>query len=134
MVIGDTIAGVLPELQAQAESLMRDVCEIREPGTREFDRNAEVEVEAPGSLVYSGKCRWRREKQQARVEDAAEQQVTTVGGIVSVPVHVLVATDYVVTLTASADLQIVGEPLTVTDVDTGTHLTARRIHVIANLG
>lgn len=134
MVIGDTIAGVLPELQAQAESLMRDVCEIREPGTREFDRNAEVEVRVIGSLIYSGKCRWRREKQQARVEASAEQQVTTVSGIVSVPVHVSVAADYVVTLTDSADGQIVGEPLTVTDVETGTHLTARRIHAIANLG
>ena len=27
-VIGDTIAGILPELQAQAENLMRDVCTI----------------------------------------------------------------------------------------------------------
>lgn len=52
----------------------------------------------------------------------------------SVPVHVSVAADYVVTLTDSADGQIVGEPLTVTDVETGTHLTARRIHAIANLG
>ena len=44
MVIGDTIAGILPELQAQAENLMRDVCTIsRVTGTTE-DGGFTIEV------------------------------------------------------------------------------------------
>ena len=62
MVIGDTIAGVLPELQAQAENLMRDVCTIsRVTGTTEDGDGREIPdrtvIYGPAVEPHKGKCK-----------------------------------------------------------------------------
>ena len=57
MVIGDTIAGVLPELWAQAESMMADMCTIsRVTGTTEDVDGREI---PDRTVIYgpAGKCK-----------------------------------------------------------------------------
>lgn len=65
-MIADDIAAALPELRAQAEARMTDVCRITRPGdgdpvfnkgTGQYEDPAPVEVYGPDTAPYFGKCR-----------------------------------------------------------------------------
>jgi len=58
-VIGDDLAAALPELRAQAESMMRDACTVKRPNGTTLDPDTLEEV--PAYLdVYAGPCRVQR--------------------------------------------------------------------------
>lgn len=59
-MLGDDIAQALPELQAHAESMMRDTCVVeRDTGETTLDPDSLEEVPV-FETVYEGKCRVQR--------------------------------------------------------------------------
>ena len=86
-VIGDDIAAALPELQAQAESMMQDTCDITMPGAGRGPLNPETgQREAPAPVtLYSGPCRVRQPNLAAGEIDAAGQALAVSDRVVSIP-------------------------------------------------
>lgn len=59
-MIGDDIAAALPELRAQAESMMVDTCVIERPTGSEPSPTPPFEMVDTYATVYEGKCRVQR--------------------------------------------------------------------------
>lgn len=56
--LGDAIAAALPELQAQAESMMTDTCRVTRLGAAEWVTGADGIERPPGPVtVYEGQCK-----------------------------------------------------------------------------
>lgn len=69
-MIADEIASVLPQLQAQAESLMVDTCTITREGEGwVVDPDTGREVPAPPTTVYEGKCKVQTYEPHERTPD-----------------------------------------------------------------
>lgn len=55
-MLGDVVAGALPYMQRQAESLMTDTCTVGRPGEPVTDPETGV-VTTPSVEVYAGPCK-----------------------------------------------------------------------------
>jgi hypothetical protein len=134
----------LAELQAEAESRMRDSCTIRARGTStgDVDPVTGVEVTVPGALLYSGKCRLRMSGMVSGSSSSqvAGDQVTVSSPVLSIPVSAP-------RIPVSSIVEITGVPLDdpaghlrlglrapVTGLVLGTDMTAQRVTVEAVTG
>lgn len=127
-MIGDDIAAALPELRAEAESLMQDACVIERESGSVMDP-VTFEERPSWSLVYAGPCRVKVTS-SAPVEGAGRTYVIT-DALLQLPVgDVRFLDNDRVTVTAAAyDADLVGVVLTVTSREVRTHATMRRLHV-----
>ena len=93
--LGAAIAGALPGMRAEAESMMRDSCAITRPGGGETWDDATGGY-LPGSTVtlYSGRCRIRRPNVAEREASAGDTDRTLMGAVVSIPVGGTTAVSY----------------------------------------
>lgn len=87
-MLADDIDLALPELRAQAESLMQDTCEIRAPGDGlpVWDEEKQASIPPESVLLYQGKCRIRLPQMNSDRPLLAVDQVVTVTHVVSIPV------------------------------------------------
>lgn len=127
-----TAAGVTVRGQRFAEQQMTDTCTITGPGgTPSFNSSTGAITASAGASLYSGKCRVKPANVQDRQVQAGERSVQVWPYVVSVPMSATgVGVDAVVTVTASADPELVGQVLIVKDVTRGTNVTARRLGCI----
>jgi hypothetical protein len=121
----------------EAERLMVDECEIREPSTTSYNPVTHADDETPGRLLYAGRCKVRPPAAEAtgtQTEPVGETRVASWAYVVSIPfaaTHqgqpVRVPVSALVKFTASADASLVGQRVRVAQVPQGTYLTARRL-------
>lgn len=127
-MLGGDLASALPALRAQSESLMVDAgtLERRAGSTTDATTGARVDTWA---AYWSGPMRVRVAVQGQSVQ-AGGQDVEVSRPQVQIPTSApaTVAGDRVV-LSAAADASLVGVPLYVQHVQTGTHLVMRRLDV-----
>ena len=130
MVIGDDIAAALPELRAQAESLMRDSCVVERRTGRVMD-DTSLEYVDSWSRVYEGRCRVQVAATQPAEEVVGGRAFVVTDAVVQLPVGpVDFADDDRVTVTSTAyDPALVGVVLSVTSREVKTHPVMRRLHV-----
>ena len=87
MALGDAVAAALPELRAEAESMMRDSCVITGPGGDPVWNDTTGQYETPaGSTVYSGKCRLRMPRTAGTRTEAGDATLAVDDGVLSLPV------------------------------------------------
>jgi hypothetical protein len=139
--LGQDIAAALPELRAQAESLMQDACTITVPGEGRGPWNDETGTYDPPAPVtlYSGKCRVRQPNTSGNTADAGEATFSVSDRIVSIPLSgsgyasgvVGIPVHATVTMTAVSpvgDPAMVGKAFTyLSPASQQTHPTARRM-------
>ena len=138
-MIGAEIAAALPQLRAEAESLMRDTCMITRidpDGTPVFNSDTGLYVDPLPLTVYTGKCRVKGNARFDHVVQAGGQPVTLYRFAVSVPVgSITFKVDDIVHVTASAlDPAMVGLNLRVRQPEFGSQITARRLGCEENAG
>lgn len=125
-MIGDEVAAALPQLQAQAESLMTDHLLVQVLGKAQFDPASGGSSRPVLSIPYDGPGRVRVERQEA-VQDVADDSVTVQRFLVSVPVDVTtVRKGHQVTVAASRDAGMVGQVLYIKAVQGGSQVVQRR--------
>lgn len=84
-MLADDIAAALPELRAQAESMMVDTCLIADPNVEAaWDAENGVWSTPEGAALYSGKCRIRQPSAGTAAE-AGEAAFAISDRIVSIP-------------------------------------------------
>ena len=89
MSLGAEIAAALPELRAQAESMMTDGVTIRAASTRgAWDAVTATYATVPGAVLYSGPGRVRRPNVAEREVYAGDAEFVLSGAVVSIPVGV----------------------------------------------
>ena len=125
----DDVAHALPELRAQAESLMTSTCTIRESATGEPVTGPDGEVTfPPGAVVYSGPCRIRPVSPQGRSVEAGGGEMFAFDYLVSVPfVATGIREGMPLHIDASPDPAAVGLDLEIQQVARGDNITARRL-------
>lgn len=130
MSLGDAIAGALPRLQTEAETMMTDTCTITRPGEPVFNPTTGTYT-TPSTTVYTGKCRVRTRSVgflRDRLAEAGEMQDVIWPYIVAVPMSV---TDVQVldeiTITASKDPALVNVSMRVRIAALGTFANARKM-------
>ena len=129
MSINAAIAGRLPYLQRQAESMMTDTCTIVREGTPTFDPTT-GKYTTPTSPIYSGKCRIRTRGKflRDRPVEAGDTEVILWPYTVSIPVTApAIEVLDVVTVTAAADAALVDVQMHVRISGHATAATARRL-------
>lgn len=130
-MLGHDIAAALPDLRAQAESLMVDACTITGGGGEPaWDDSAGEWTTSAGSTVYAGKCRVQVPNVAEQNADAGEREWTIQAAIVSLPVagSEAVQVGHVITITDCPwDVSLEGVTFRVTAEHRKTHATARRL-------
>lgn len=133
MNLGYDVAAALPELRAQAESIMtsrvvvsRETGRVRDPETGSYIPT--------WTVIYQGKARLRMPSTQAREVDQAGQRIVESAPTLSLPIGdssaSLVALDDVAVLVEhAADPLIVGTRMRVVEGNDQTWSTARRFSV-----
>lgn len=100
-MIGGILAGAVPFLREQAESLMLDTCTITRPGTPVTDPETGT-VTNTSTEVYAGKCKVQSKDSATATPDAGEHTFTVVSRQVHIPANAANVKDGdVVTITAS---------------------------------
>lgn len=131
MTLGDDLAWALPELRAQAESMMRDTCTIVSPPTdKTWDEGTGTYALGLGVVIYSGKCRVRDANPSPQDVVTGESLAAKRRVTLSLPVDGSsdVEDGCVVTITASLhDPGSVGTVMRVLSGHHQTDSTARRI-------
>jgi len=84
-MLGDAIGAMLPELRAQAESMMVDTVQVIRPTGSTTDSETGV-VTTDGTVVYRGKARWKAPRNQAATDEVGTAQVTSTSGELHMPV------------------------------------------------
>jgi hypothetical protein len=128
-MLGDAIAAALPEMRAEAESLMVDSCTITRGGSATtIDEDTGVVGSGSATTVYFGKCRLQTRNVQPNTTAAGETEYSLLAYVLQVPMSVVgVAIGDVVTVTGTLDDDLDARRFTVTGVVHKTHLTARRL-------
>jgi hypothetical protein len=100
-VIGQILAGAVPFLREQAESLMLDTCTIQRPGAPVTDTNSGVVT--PGmTTIYTGKCKVQSKDSATSTPEAGGAVFVVVSRQIHIPAGAAdVRNDDVVTVTAS---------------------------------
>jgi hypothetical protein len=117
------------DARSAAEALMTATCTIRErDGEWVTDEATGEATRAPGTLVYSGKCRWKPAGRAAQAESAGGAEVFGTDFIVSIPfAATAVRKGQLVTCDASPDVALVGLVVEIQDVARGDQISARRL-------
>ena len=128
MLLGDAIAAALPELRAQALSMMTDRCIIREPDAWPD----EVLTEGTVAWMYAGTeqlpCRIKTTDTMPQTVTVGGQTVPTLRLRVSLPIEIVPVKDQVVTIiSAVSDPALAGRRFDVQISEVGSQLTARRV-------
>lgn len=128
MVIGFDIAAALPEMQAEAESMMLDTIRVDQMGdTPVFDPATSASTVPVISTPYQGKARVKVADRQALDMVNADARTTVQRYTVWVPVEVTgLRPGLVVTVVESGDLDMVGRTLLINAAQGGTFVTARK--------
>jgi hypothetical protein len=85
-MIGGILAGALPFLREQAESMMIDTCRITSGGAVVTDPNTGV-VTRPRVLVYEGKCQVQSRDSSTANPEAGAHTFTVVSRQVKIPAN-----------------------------------------------
>lgn len=114
---------MLDSLRTVAQGAQSGTCQLLRPSDAPPALNPSTLAYEPGPpvVLWSGPCRVQPQSRSgAQVVDAAGEQVTLSGYQVTVPISAgQVVVDDLVLITASADPQLVGRTLRVTDVSYG---------------
>lgn len=132
VTLGDDIAAVLPELRAQAESMMVDTCRITHPGASVWDDETGTYTPGEPVTVYEGKCRLRRPAPAPQSTDAGETEWAVDVLVLSLPIagsEDVADGNTVTMLTSANDPAMVGLELSVQGGHWQTNSTARRLPV-----
>lgn len=129
MALGDAVTSALPQFQAQAESLMRDTCIIREVTGN--TTGPDGVVTPTYSTVYEGKCRIQSRRPYPSEPDAGEHQWTEVPVEIHLPVSGSdgVGTGQLVEIQTSVDPLNVGRKFRVRSGDRKAFQSALRLLV-----
>jgi len=127
MSMGTDVAGALPFLRAQAESLMLDTCTVS-PVT---DVDESTGAPTLGAPVYTGRCKVQASQAQEANPEAGGATFTVQRYAVHVPVGAFVpVVDQVVTITAAAlDAGLVGRKYRVVALLHKSLATSQRLTV-----
>lgn len=132
-MLGPDLAAMLPTLRAQAESMLVDTGELQARTGSSTNATTGARVDA-WTAYWSGPMR-SRVPLQGQQNTAGGQDVTVSRPQVQIPTSATVPdVGHRVVLTASADASLVGVPLYVRHVQTGTHLVMRRLEVAFEQG
>jgi len=82
VTLGADLAAALPELRAEAESLMLDTCTVS-PVTGVDESTG---APTPGTAVYAGRCRFQTTEVQVSEPEAGGATYTVLSGRLHVPV------------------------------------------------
>lgn len=129
-MLADDVAHVLPELRAQAESLMTSTCTITaEPTEYVTDPDTGEVAETPGEVMYQGRCRIKPAAQWGRQAEAGGEQVLPTTYLISVPYAATgIERGAIVLVDTSPDPWLIGRRFEVRfSPMAGDHLTARRL-------
>ena len=114
------------------QQLMVDACTITRPGSSTLNRSTSVLTPGAATTLYSGPCRLKPQR-IPRNEEAGERLTVVARYEVALPFASLATDDLqvgdTVTITASGDTRLVGQPFSVLAVDFGSTATAWRITV-----
>jgi hypothetical protein len=127
-------ASLIARGQAAAEAGMRDTCVIRRVATSVTDQTTGVPARTYAD-VYSGRCRIQQRSTNATRVDVGQDSVLLLGVELQLPMSVtgLEVGDQV-TITASADGDLIGRVYLVRDLFHKTEATARRVGVQERTG
>jgi len=130
LTLGEDLAAVLPELRAEAESLMLDSCTIVRPGDPVTDPNTGV-VTPGGSTVYTGKVKIQTYEAQESNPEAGGATFTVQRYALHIPVgsYQPAVGDVASITTAALDPNMVGRSYRVTALLHKTLATAYRLGV-----
>ena len=128
-MIADDIAAALPELRAQAESMMVDACLITTAGAPTWDDATGTYTPGSPTTVYEGKCRVRNANPAPQGTDAGETVWAVDLIVVSLPLvgSEAVADGHEVTFTAAQDPALLTVRAVVQAGHVQTYSTARRV-------
>jgi len=140
-MIGDDLSAALPELRAQAESLMQDACTVTVPGEGRgpWNDDAGTYDPPPAVTLYAGKCRVRQPNTGGNEADAGETTFNVSDRIVSLPMSgdgyaagitgiPVGATVTIAAVSPVSDPFMVGKTFTyLSPASQQTHSTARRL-------
>lgn len=129
-MLGDDIAAALPELRAQAESMMVDTCKVEYVNGTTWDEGSGTSVPAYATR-YEGKCRVQTTLTSEANPNAGEREWTVQSLTVAVPMSAIgfEVGDRVTITSAALDADLVGRVFTVVALAHKTHMTARRLRV-----
>ena len=129
MTLADDIAAALPELRAQAESMMVDACLITSAGEPVWDDATGTYLPPTLTTVYEGKCRVRNANPAPQSADAGEAMWAVDLIVLSLPVSgsEAVADGHEVTFTAARDSALLSVTAVVQAGHVQTNSTARRL-------
>jgi hypothetical protein len=129
--LGYDIAATLPELRAQAESMMPDTCTITGEPTKVWDEDTASWIETP-NVKYTGVCEVKSENVQAAAVDQQGQLLVVQSLILKLPVDASTtvgAGDVAVLSSCVFDPQLVGKKLQIGAEHHQSYATARRLPV-----
>lgn len=134
-MLGDDLTRALPELQAQAESMMLDQIVVESRGdTEAFDPDTN-ESAYQWSQVWSGKGRTKAAGRDSLDALVSEQQLQIQAYECSAPVTCVdLKPDMRWRVISSPHPGLAGKTLTITSVHYSTYMTARRCLAIDNQG
>lgn len=140
-MLSDEVAAALPELRAQAESLMTDTCQITKPGTGQgpwnpstgtYDPPPPVEVYGPATAPHFGKCRLKTPSVVNPFQaDSAGTSWRVEQSVLSLPVDADLPSEAktVNYLTAPYNPSLEGRVFGITGPARGSQTTAQRVLV-----
>jgi hypothetical protein len=131
-MLADDVAWVLPDLRAEAEAWMPSTCTIRaRDGDWTTDPDTGEATQAPGSTVYSGRCRVRPAGREAQPQQVGGAEAFVFDYLVSIPFgaegSANVREGMPCTIDSSPDPALAGVELEIQKVDRGEHISARRL-------
>lgn len=136
LLLGEAIAQVMPDLRAQAESLMTDRCVIDRLTGSHYDPATRTQVD-DWQQVYAGQCRIRpvAGAPAAGLTELAGQEINSQAHLGTLPITVTgVQAGDRVTVTDSDDQGQIGHQYPILAVSGGSHGVARRFVATENQG
>lgn len=129
-MIGEILAGMVPFLREQAESLMLETCTVQRPGAPVTDPNT-GSVTPSLTLIYAGKCKVQQSMAQSSNPTAGSHSFTVQSTRWDTPVSAgPFLVDDVVTMTSGTlDPQLIGRVYRVVELFHKSGATAQRVRV-----
>lgn len=122
-----TAASTSARGQIAAQRLMPDACRLFRRGQYAYDPAVGKDT-AKETDLYVGKCRLRPQGRLAHETESSGSPVGVWLLVVQIPLSVTNAQlGDLLTITTSADPDLVGKTVRVQGIDQGTHVTARRL-------
>lgn len=129
MNLGADIAGILPSLRAQAESMMQDTCTVTRGGADVFNPDTGQYEPAPGETIYADKCRIQAGGTQAANPEAGGAVFTVEKPELQLPFGTSLEVGDQAVIDSSVNPALVGVAYRVTGLGQKTHATSSRYAV-----